>query len=155
VGPMRRRILAAGCLLAVAVATAGALFSERAPGLYRRLSDRGVVELARLLEWAGVEHPDRSAIPFTRYLYGHVALFCVLTVVATVVLRRRARPVVVALAVFALSAAVELLQPVVTATRTQHVDDLVANGVGVLLGFVVASVLVRIGPLRRARTLAW
>ena len=83
-----------------------------------------------------------------------VALFLAGTVVAGYVLRRRVGPAVVAVAVFVVSAGFELAQPVLTTRRNQQFDDLVANGLGMLAGYLVLGAVLRIRAKRHPRSLA-
>lgn len=151
---VRRRLTSGLALVAVAALTTALLLSDRAPQLSSRFLRRGRELAGQLRDWSGVD-VERSDVPLQAFEVGHVILFAFVMVVAGVVLRRRVRAWVLALAVFAVSAAVELVQPLVSNTRNQELHDLIANAVGVLLGWLALSLLLRIRRLRRSRSLAW
>ena len=150
---VRRRLTAGLALVAVGVLTAALLLTDRAPRLYRRFVRAARDEAAQIRDWLGVE-VERSDIPFGAAALGHVVLFAFVTLVAGIVVRRRVPSWRVALAVFAVSAVFELVQPLVSTTRHQELDDLVANGIGVVMGWAALWLLLRIRRLRRSRSLA-
>lgn len=151
---IRRRLGSGLALLALAAVTTAVLLSDRAPDLYGDALRRVGRVARRVRDWSGVD-VQRSDVPFGAFQLGHVVLFAGVMLVAGFVLRRRVRPVVLALVVFTLSAGFELVQPVLSRTRHQQVDDLVANGVGIVVGLVVLWLLLRIRRLRRSRSLTW
>lgn len=151
---VRRRLTSGLTLVAVVALTAALLLSDRAPALYRRFLRQGRDVAAGLRDWSGVD-VERSDIPFGATTFGHVVLFAFVTLVAGLILRRRVRPWVLALAVFAASAAFELIQPLLSDSRDQELGDLIANAVGVLLGWLALSLLLRFRRLRRSRSLTW
>lgn len=150
----RRRLLGLAWLSALAVASSVLLLTDRAPVLYRRGVDRAFDWAGDVLDRLGVDAPSRSRIPIGAYAGAHLALFFTATLVAGYVLRGRVRPAVVAVAVFAASAAFELAQPLLSRSRDQQLDDLIANGVGVLAGYLVLAVVLPITAKRRPRSLA-
>lgn len=153
---MLRRFVSLLVLLAVGAGVAGVLFSDRLPRLFSRTVDRVLDVAGEVRDRIGLaDLVGRDDIPFEATFGAHIALFAALTVVAGVVLRRRARPWLVAAVTFAASAAFEVLQPLVTDSRQQQVSDLQANAIGVVAGFVVLSLVLRIRRLRRSRSLAW
>lgn len=151
---VRRRLTSGLALVAVVALTAALLLSDRAPALYRRFLRHGRNVAARLRDWSGVD-VERSDIPLGATTFGHVVLFAFVTLVAGLILRRRVRPCALALAVFAASAAFELIQPLLSDSRDQELGDLIANAVGVMVGWLALSLLLRIRRLRRSRSLAW
>jgi hypothetical protein len=151
-----RRLASGLVLLVVGAATAAVLLSDRAPALYRRVVDRAVSSAGDVRDRLGLhELVHRDDFPYEATFAGHILLFLTLTVVAGVVLRHRARPWLVAVVVFACSAAFEVVQPLLSSSRLQEVGDLRANAVGVAAGFVVLALVLRIRRLRRSRSLAW
>jgi VanZ like family len=151
-----RRLTSSLLLLGLGFGAAVLLLSDRAPGLYRRSVDRVLDLAADARDRAGLHDlVHRDDLPLAATSAGHIALFAALTVVAGVVLRHRARPWLVATVAFAVSAAFEVAQPLLSRSRLQEVDDLRANAVGVLLGFVALTLVLRIRRLRRSRSLAW
>lgn len=153
---MIRRFLAAVVLLAVAASAVVLLLSDRALSVYDRLVERALDRAGDLRDRLGLHDViERGDIPIGATSAGHVVLCAAATVLAGVVLRHRARPWLVATVVFAAAAAFEAVQPLLSDSREQEVGDLSANGVGVLVGFVVLSLVLRIRRLRRSRSLAW
>lgn len=153
---MIRRLVASLVLLAVAASAGVLLLSDRALTAYDELVDRGVHRAAEIRDRLGLhELVDRSDVPIGATSAGHVALCAGATLVAGLVLRHRARPWLVATVVFAAAAAFEAAQPLLSSSRQQESADLLANGAGVLVGFVALSLVLRIRRLRRSRSLAW
>jgi hypothetical protein len=151
-----RRIGSFFALAAVLAATTVLLVSDRAPNWYQRARERVFEVAADWRDRVGVVELTRDQIPLGPHTVAHITLFFGVTLVAGWVLRNRVRPLVVALVVFISSVGFELAQPLLSATRSQQVDDIIANGVGVAAGLVVLVLLRRLLPRRgRARSLAW
>lgn len=150
-----RRLRAAVLLLVLAGVTAVLLLSDRAQGWYRSARDAAFDGAARLRDRFGLGDATRDDIPLAAGTAGHIALFLIATVVVGFVFRRRLQPATAAITTFAASAAFEVLQDVLSATRSAQIDDLGANAIGVLLGLVVLVVLQRVGRIWRSRSLAW
>ena len=153
---MIRRLLSLVVLLAIAASAVVLLLSDRAISEYDRAVDRGMSWAGDVQDRLGLEDVvGRGDIPVGATSAGHIVLCASATLVAGVVLRRRARPWLVATVVFAAAAAFEALQPLLSSSREQEAADLAANGIGALAGFVALTLVLRITRLRRSRSLAW
>ena len=146
-------------LLALAAFAANAviLLSDRAPGLFRRLSSRIDAGVHRAAGAAGVEVPGASVrVPQSDFDV-HVAIWAVAALLVGLAMWSWASLVMGSAGVLVTSAGLELAQQAYTRSRTVQFEDLVGNTLGVVIGtcavaaFALAwSVLVSRGSGRSA-----
>lgn len=147
---LRRSFAGIGAAAFVLVAVVLSL-SDRAPGAYGRTREAVWSVSARVRDHAGVDWFSRSDIPFASDHFGHVVLWATGTFLVGLALRSRWSLSRIAVASFAASVALELAQPVVTATRIVEWGDIVANGIGVVLGLAGLAALAVLRPAADAR----
>lgn len=133
-------LLSLGALAANAVI----LLSDRAPGLFRRLSARIDAGVSRAAGAAGVGLPDSSVgVPRSDFDV-HVVIWAVAALLIGLASWSWASLLLGSATVFASSVALELAQRSYSRSRTVQSEDVVANAVGVVAGtcVVVAFTLV-------------
>lgn len=112
--------------------------ADRAPGRIDRWLDAGQRLGSRGEQRLGIDLIDRGDIPFASETVGHLVLWAVATLLACGAFGRLSRLPVIAISLFALSAALEVGQGLLSSTRNPQVHDLVANTVGIAVGLAVA-----------------
>ncbi len=132
-------------LIAISVAFFGSIgvlsLSDRAPGFTRfGLSlFRGVGR--RIERRSGFDLIDRSDVPFAYDTIGHIVLWFGAALLAWLLFHKRLSALFIATALFVMSAGVEVAQGYLSSTRTPSVEDLVANGVGVMFGIMLGATI--------------
>ncbi len=119
------------------------LLSDRAPDATEAGLRRGVRVGRRIEGRTGIDVIDRTDLPFNWEQAGHIGLWALAAMLAYVLFSHRTSIIQTASGVFAASAAFELGQLFLTATRHLDWDDLAMNGIGVLLGTAAASIVGR------------
>ncbi len=125
------------------------LLSDRAPGLTRDGLNKGLIVGRKVEGRIGIDIVDHSDVPYSWEQVGHAGLWAVAVLVAYAAFSHRASIFQIASGVFAASAAAELGQFFLTATRHLEWGDLLANGSGVVIGTVIAGVCGLIGGRER------
>jgi hypothetical protein len=126
-------------------ANAVILLSDRAPGLFRRLSSRIDVGVHRAAGAAGVDVSGTSVrVPQSDFNV-HVALWAVAALLVGLAMWSWASLVMGSAAVLVTSAGLELAQKAYTQSRTVQFEDLLGNTMGVVIGTGAVAVF----------TLAW
>ncbi|MDH3705291.1 MAG: hypothetical protein OES57_04455 [Acidimicrobiia bacterium] len=143
---MTSRRTAAVAITFVAIAIVLSL-SDRAPGLLRQLTDAGVA-VWRRIEIAFAIDVDRDAIPWTSDEIAHLMLWGGGMLILGLVLRTRVRPDRLAVALFASSLALEVLQALVTARRSLSLADSAANALGIMVGLSLVVAAGLLWPVR-------
>ena len=110
------------------------LLSDRAPGLFRRLSSRIDAGMQRAAGAAGVDVPGASARVPQSDFYVHVAIWAVAALLVGLAMWSWASLVLASVAVLVTSAGLELAQQAYSRSRTVQFDDLVGNTLGVAIG---------------------
>lgn len=119
------------CALA---ANAVILLSDRAPGLFRRLSARIDAGVSRAADAAGVDVPDRAVqVPRSDFDV-HVLIWAVAALLVGLAMWSWLSLLVAEVLVFGSSVALELAQHSYSRSRTVQFEDVVANALGVLAG---------------------
>jgi len=131
-----RRTIALGMGFAV-IATVLSL-SDRAPGMVDRIGS-ALVDGWRRVEIALAIDVEREAIPWTDDVLGHLVLWGGGMVVLGLALRHRHRAGRLAVALFGASLALEVLQALVTASRSLSLADISANAFGIIAGLTVVT----------------
>lgn len=95
---------------------------------------------------------DRSDVPWEADEVAHLVGWGSITIAVGVLLRNRRSAGEVAVAVFAASFGVEVLQKLVTSTRRMEAEDVSANALGVMLGLMLLVAAERVfrSPSRTA-----
>lgn len=136
---MRARLF----LIAISVAFFGSLgvlsLSDRAPGVTRFVLGIGRGIGSRVERRSGYDLFDRSDVPFAYDTIGHVVLWFGAAVLAWMLFHKRFSGLFIATALFAMSAGVEVAQGYLSSTRTPSVEDLLANGVGLIAGVMLGA----------------
>ncbi len=115
------------------------LLSDRAPGLFGRISARIDAGVSRAAGATGVDVPGRSVrVPRSDFDI-HVLIWAVAALLVGLAAWSWVSLFVASATVFASSVALELAQRTYSASRTVQYDDLVANGVGVAAGTCVVA----------------
>lgn len=110
------------------------LLSDRAPGLFRRISSRIDAGVHRAAGAAGVDVPGGSVrVPQSDFDV-HVAIWAVAALLVGLAMWSWASLVMGSAAVLVTSAGLELAQSAYTRSRNVQFDDLIANTVGVVAG---------------------
>ena len=123
-------LLSLGALAANAVI----LLSDRAPGLFRRLSARIDAEVQRAAGAAGVEVPGRGVrVPRSDFDV-HVLIWGVAAVLVGLAAWSWLSLLMASSTVFASSVVLELAQGAYSRTRAVQYSDVVGNAVGVAVG---------------------
>jgi len=123
-------------LAAVAV-NAVILLSDRAPGLFRRLSTRIDAGVSRAAGAAGVDVPDgRVRVPRSDFDV-HVLIWAVAALLVGLAAWSWLSLAIASTTVFLSSVGLELAQRTYSSSRAVQFVDVVANGVGVLAGTCV------------------
>jgi hypothetical protein len=137
-------------VVAVTLVTVGALsLSDGILGPVRAGASTAV-EVGRAVELGtGVDLASRSTVPVDADTLGHFVLWAGVGVVTAGFARRPAARIQLALGLFALSGAVEVGQRYLSSSRSAELSDLMANGVGLAVGFLAYSVVE--GALRALR----
>ena len=128
--------------------------ADRAPG---RVVDelRRVRAVGQRVEYRlGIDWVDRGDIPLAWDTAGHIVLWSVAAMLGFLALHGRVGVVVLALALLTLSAAVEVGQAFLSSSRSPELTDLMANGAGIALGIVMASIVERTAHHIGSRRLA-
>ena len=120
--------------LVVLAANTLILLSDRAPGLFRRLSARLD---ASSIQSVSAQVTPGGRLPETDFMI-HVALWAVATVFVALAMGSVLTKLVAAGTVLAYSVALEVAQGVYTTLRTPQRADLVGNALGVAAGLAVA-----------------
>jgi hypothetical protein len=116
------------------------LLSDRAPGLFGRVSSRIDAGVSRAANVTGVDVPGGNVrIPQSDFDV-HVVIWAVATLLVGLAAWSWVSLYVVGGSVFLTSVAVELAQKVLTDSRTVQRQDVMANAVGVLCGLGAVSV---------------
>ena len=126
------------------------LLSDRAPGLFRRLSAR--LDASSLQPVSAQVQPG-GRLPETDFMI-HVALWALATVLVALAMGSVWSKAVAAGTVLAYSAALEVAQGVFTSNRSPQRADMVGNALGVAAGLAVAvavGFLLWCRPARPAR----
>ena len=110
------------------------LLSDRAPGLFRRLSARIDAGVTRAAGAAGVDVPGRDVRGPRSDFDVHVLLWAVAALLVGLAAWSWMSLLVASATVFSGSVAIELAQRTYSSSRTVQFDDVLANGVGVLAG---------------------
>ena len=110
------------------------LLSDRAPGLFRRLSARLDVSSVQTVS---TQAPPGGRLPETDFMI-HVVMWALATALVGLAMGSFLSKVVAAGTVLAYSAAVEVGQCVFTSIRSPQRADLVGNAVGVAAGLAAA-----------------
>jgi len=120
-------------------ANAVILLSDRAPGLFRRLSARIDAGVSRAAGAAGVDMPGSDVgVPRSDFDV-HVVIWAVAALLVGLAAWSWLTLLLAGGAVFASSVALELAQRRYTNSRTVQLEDLVANAVGVTCGTVAVA----------------
>ncbi len=128
------RVLPLLLSLGAFAANAVILLSDRAPGLFRRLSARIDAGVSRAAGATGVEVPGRSVrVPRSDFDV-HVLIWAVAALLIGLAMWSWASLLLGSATVFASSVALELAQRSYSRSRSVQFDDMVANAVGVLAG---------------------
>lgn len=110
------------------------LLSDRAPGLFRRLSSRIDAGVHRAAGAAGVDVPGGSVrVPQSDFDV-HLAIWAVAALLVGLAMWSWASLVMGSAAVLVASVGLELAQQAYTRSRTVQFDDIIANTVGVVAG---------------------
>lgn len=120
-------MLALGALAANAVV----LLSDRAPGLFRRVAARIDVEVSRAAGAAGVDGPGR--VPRSDFDV-HVVIWAVVALLVGLAAWSWLSLFLGSGLVLSASVAMELAQRSFSTSRSASVEDVLGNGVGVLIG---------------------
>lgn len=134
------RILPLLLSLGALAANAVILLSDRAPGLFRRLSARIDAGVSRAAGATGVDVPGgRVRVPRSDFDV-HVLIWAVAALLIGLATWSWASLVLGSATVFGSSVALELAQRTYSNSRTVQFEDVVANAVGVMAGtFAVAA----------------
>ena len=125
--------------LAALAANAVILLSDRAPGLFRRLSSRIDAGVNRAVGAAGVDVPGGSVgVPQSDFDV-HVAIWAVAALLVGLATWSWASLVMGSAAVLVASAGLELAQRAYSRSRTVQFEDLMANTLGVVTGTCVVA----------------
>jgi len=120
-------------------ANAVILLSDRAPGLFRRLSTRVDAGVSRAAGAAGVDVGGRSVrVPQSDFDV-HVLIWAVATILLGLAAWSWLSLLFASATVFSGSVALELAQRSYSNSRTASVHDVLGNAVGVLCGTVVVA----------------
>ena len=120
--------------LAAFAANTVILLSDRAPGLFRRLSSRIDAGVQRAAGAAGVDVPGaRARVPQSDF-YVHVAIWAVAALLVGLAMWSWASVATGSAAVLVASAGLELAQQAYSRSRTVQFEDLVGNTLGVVIG---------------------
>lgn len=110
------------------------LLSDRAPGLFRRLSSRIDAGVHRAAGAAGVDVPGGSVgVPQSDFDV-HVAIWAVAALLVGLAMWSWASLVMGSATVLVASVAMELAQGVYSSSRSVQFEDLVGNTLGVVIG---------------------
>ncbi len=142
------------CLVTVSTAAAALSLSDRAPSLVQGGLGSSRQFYHRVEGRAGVELLHRSDIPLAWETAGHLALWAVITALATLVVGRRRSLLAIVGAAVVVSTGVEVAQVLFSATRQAEWGDVVANAVGAMLGATAARTLDH-ATAGFGRTVAW
>ena len=132
--PLAARWLAGALGAAALAANTVILLSDRAPGLFRRLSDRLDVGTVRT---AAAQVTPGGDVPRSDFIL-HVTLWAVATALIGLATRSTRSRVMAASTVLAYSVALEIGQGVFTQSRSPQAADIVANAIGVAAGLALA-----------------
>ena len=128
-------------LLSVGAFTANAiiLLSDRAPGLFRRVSARIDTGVSRVADATGVGDPGSDVgVPQSDFDI-HVVIWAAAALLIGLAAWSWPSLLLASGLVFASSVALELAQRTYTSSRTVQFEDLVANAVGVVSGTAVVA----------------
>lgn len=129
----RRRALLVVALTAGLLATLVLCLSDRAPGLIRDA----------LFRWELADEVRTATLGFDPYLAGHFAIWVCLAAATSLALAQYPVLILPATAgLAALSIAIEDAQRRFTAIREFELQDIVANGLGIMAGAAVAVVFI-------------
>jgi len=151
---MRRGVVVAA-VGSVTVAILGLSFADRAPWAVERFLDAVLIAASQLEERLGVDWLDRSDVPLSYDLLGHMALWSAAAFVGWFSLNGRLRPLPFALGLILVSGVVEIGQAFLTRSRSTSVEDFAANIVGVAIGLMIAALAEQAQrQLKRVRSLS-
>ena len=126
--------------LCAVAANAVILLSDRAPGLFRRISARIDAGVSRAAGATGVDVPGRDVrVPRSDFDM-HVLIWAVAALLVGLAAWSWFSLFVASASVFGSSVALELAQRTYSSSRTVQFDDVVANGVGVAAGTALVAV---------------
>lgn len=138
--PLGLRVVIALLGVASVAFNAALMLSDRAPRVSRRIGGDIIARLSERLDTGG--RPGRlmndPRLPSSDAIV-HIGVWGVAMVFVGLAIWNWRGLVIGAVTVFAVSAMVEIGQHRLTATRTFEIGDIIANGIGVLLGTVVAA----------------
>ena len=121
-------------------ANAVILLSDRAPGLFRRISTRIDAGVSRAAGATGVDVPGRDVrVPRSDFDM-HVLIWAVAALLVGLAAWSWVSLFVASAVVFGSSVALELAQRSYSSTRSVQFQDVVANGVGVAVGTCLVAV---------------
>ncbi|MGI8808459.1 MAG: hypothetical protein ACR2KK_11565 [Acidimicrobiales bacterium] len=133
------RIVALLLSLGALGANAVILLSDRAPGLFRRLSARIDAGVSQVAGATGVDVPGRRVrVPRSDFDV-HVLIWGVAALLIGLAMWSWASLALASATLFASSVALELAQRRYSRSRTAQLDDILANGLGVVLGACVVA----------------
>ncbi len=123
--------------------------SNRIPGVWRSAVN-GFFAFGRTFERVfAVDFIDRGDIPWRPDEIGHLVFWGAGMIVVGLVGRRRWQADNVAVALFASSLAIEVLQGALSAQRTMSLSDAIANSTGIMLGLTVVVIARRLQDGRK------
>lgn len=121
--------------------------ADRAPDLVKA-GWSGVQNVGSMVEQrVGLDLVDRGDIPFDFDTLGHLGLWGIAGALAYLAFGHRTSPWFLMVSLFTLSAGVEVGQRFLSTTRTPDVIDLLANGVGIACGVVLAMLVLSVASL--------
>ena len=117
------------------------MISDRAPGVLRRLGGELVDELSERIDAdSGVASAVSDGLPESDLIV-HVGVWAVAVILAGVAVWSWRRLALAAVFTFTASVFIEAAQGLYTDTRSVEIDDVVANGFGVVAGTALVAML--------------
>lgn len=147
----RGRLLAALGVVAATLAIIGVLWfslSARGHSVVGGAADGARVVVRDVESRLDRNIVDRSDVPWAADEVAHLIGWGGLTVVVGLLLRSRRSLADLAVGVFASSVVIEVLQKVLTTSRSMEAEDISANALGVVLGLMMLVALERLMPPR-------
>ena len=151
----RRSIVGALTVLAVALGVVAVLWlslSSRGFSVAGDAADQARIVVRGVESTLDTNIIDRSDIPWELDEVAHLVGWGSITLVSGFLLRARRSLSDIAVGVFGASFRIEILQAVLTTSRTMQAEDVSANALGVMLGLMVLVALERLIPSWRTQT---
>lgn len=142
-----RSIAGAVAVIGVALAVLIVMWlslSQRGHGVVGDAADGARIVVREVESTLDTNIIDRSDIPWQADEVAHLVGWGSITLAAGALLRKRRSPGEIAVAVFAASFGIEILQKLATSSRRMEAEDVSANALGVMLGLMVLVAAERI-----------